>query len=140
MKNKLFLIQGLFFANDYIMGISHDPKIGERATINQAMFRTMFAGVIKFSENCPAGEGALLDHYGSSIIFEIELTDNKLSFKKRYDHRRDVILYELEKTDNCWMGSYSGNMVGMGAVKCQLLPVDEEFFMPTGLERFLEEE
>lgn len=140
MEKKLFLIQGLFFANDYIMGISHDPEIGERATINQAMFRTMFAGVIRFSEDYPGGEGALLDHYGTSILSEVELTDDKLSFKKRYDHRRDIILYELNKSGDCWAGSYSGNAVGTGAVKCQLLPIGEDFFMPTGLERFLQEE
>lgn len=137
MKNKLFLIQGLFFANDYIMGISSDPEIGERATINQAMFRTMFAGVIRFSEDYPDGEGALFDHYGSSILFEVELADDKLKFKKRYDHRRDVIFYELEKNGDYWAGSYSGRVVATGAVKCQLLSVGEDFFMPTGLENFL---
>lgn len=137
MEKKLFLIQGLFFTRDYALSVKHDPEIGERVAMDQAVFRTMFSGVIKFIEESAKYEGALTDHYGSSILFDIELSEDKFIFKKRYEHRRDVILYQLEKDGDVWIGSYGGPAVGAGAVRCQLIPVDEDYFMPTGLERFL---
>lgn len=137
MKKKLFLVQGIFFTKDYAMGIGHDPEIGERVVVNPAVFRTMFSGVIKFIEEAAKYEGALKDHYGTSILFDIELSEDKFVFRKKYEHRRDTILYQLEKRGDIWLGSYGGPAVGFGAAKCQLIPIEEEFFLPTGVEEFL---
>jgi len=134
-KNEVFLIQGLFFTEDYALGIGFDPEIGERVIMKPAMFRTMFAGIIKLDEG-GNGEGALFDYYGDSILTNIKLTEEKLNFVKKYNNRNDIICYKLKKVAGLWVGFYNGQATGKGAVRCILQATDEKFFLPSGLEEF----
>ena len=140
MENKLYLIHGIFFQNNLMLGIGFDSEIGERAEIKQATFRTMFAGVIKFTDNFYEGVGALSDHYGPSVLTDVSLEETIIRFDKKYERRGDIISYELKKDGDIWIGSYSGQAVGIGAVKCLLIPISEDFFLPTGLEKFFRED
>ncbi|MEI6836013.1 MAG: hypothetical protein WCK59_04230 [Candidatus Falkowbacteria bacterium] len=139
MKTRLYLVHGIFFQNNLMLGISLDSEIGERAEIQPATFRTMFAGVIKFTDNFYDGVGALSDNYGPSVLTDVSLEGNIIRFKKKYERRSDIISYELKKDEDAWIGSYFGPAVGKGAVRCLLTPISEEFFLPTGLEKFFED-
>jgi hypothetical protein len=136
MENKLYLIHGIFFQNNLMLGIGLDSEIVKRVEIQQATFRTMFAGVIKFADNFYEGVGALSDYYGPSVLTDVSLEETIIRFNKKYERRDDIISYELKKDGDIWIGSYSGSDVGMGAVKCLLIPISEDFFLPTGLEKF----
>jgi hypothetical protein len=136
--SRIFLIQGLFFTKDSMLAIRVDPEIGERVAIQTAITHTMYAGVLKFPEGINyAGVGALQDHYGVSDLSVVRMTKDSLTFVKKYSHRRDTIFYNLNPISaesNIWIGNYSGDDVGYGAVRCIITEISEDFFSPLGLE------
>ena len=72
-------------------------------------------------------DGQLVDSFGSSAITG-ELKDDRLSFLKIYDHRRDTIQYTFNKENGIWIGSYDGPAVGTGKAKCQTFLIEDDAF------------
>jgi hypothetical protein len=138
MKSKMYLVQGMFFTEERIMAIGFDSEIKERAMMKLAISRAMFSGIIKLPEGEENGEGALLDHYGESILTNVKLSNENgtVTFSKRYNGRSDFIKYFLKRENAFWVGYYQGSATGKGAVRCILSPIDKEFFTPKGLEDF----
>lgn len=140
----MFLIQGIFFTQDSRLGIANDPEIGPRVSIEPVIIRCMYGGLLKVPDlldsSTPYGEGALHDQYGNSLLTAVELTEERLRFYKQYDNRSDSITYDFHKEGNIWIGSYGGSMVGVGASRCILTPMEKEFWHPKGLEEFFKKD
>lgn len=93
-----YLIQGFFFQNG----------------------RFMFAGMI-FPNPDDEAEliGTMIDHYGESKIFKVNITDTEIYFIKKYDNRDDLVEYYFKRNGNIWVGWYSAvSKKGKGAAKC----------------------
>lgn len=125
----MFLIQGCFFQNQEWLGLRTEPIEGTVCVIEKGLIWDMFAGIIRHNPNFPPQLiGGMLDHYGESILSDIEINDIQVRFTKRYERRSDEILYSFKvKEGNTWAGKYSGEAVGKGLSRCVITEVDDSF-------------
>ena len=70
------------------------------------------------------------DEIGNSILFNVVVSPEELSFDKRYLRRENPINYKFKRKGNLWVGKYSGMAVGEGITKCITCEVPEELYMP----------
>jgi len=117
----VYLIQGVFFQSRELLDFDRlsEGQIG----ILQCICHCMYAGVLN-----PAG-GDMIDSYGTSILYDINVGESEMSFRKKYLHRDDTISYVFRKqADGTWKGKYSGIATGEGRTSCVLTQVADEFF------------
>lgn len=133
---KVYLIQGIFFFENSGLDIGFDKKIGERAMIQKQPTYALFSGVIS---SCTDGSdklgGIINDSFGDAELVDIIISDNAVSFTKRYLKGHGLIHYEFSKKagDNIFQGKYKGKSHGKGIcglAKCILNVIDESFFLP----------
>ena len=111
----MFFINGVFFQNNLAAGIGYDRDIGSRVMLFENHIRAMFHGVIVFNGFENGADGLLLDQYGKSFLFEVEVSNHIFSFKKRYSGRTDVIEYSFNKKSKdrtTLVGTWKGDAVG----------------------------
>lgn len=72
-------------------------------------------------------DGQLIDCFGPSII-EGTMTEDELSFAKRYEHRKYKIDYEFKKKNEIWAGTYNSFQAGSGRAECKTYLVDKDAF------------
>ncbi len=125
----MFLLQGVFWQAIENAGFDHKR---DEVVVRRGHFTFAFAGAIDANppDKKPL-EGWMLDIFGRSRIFDIELTDGTLSFKKQYHDRDDVITYSFRKQGSgTLVGFYQGEAVGRDFARCILTEVSDEFFQP----------
>ena len=66
--------------------------------------------------------GELFDDLGHAEMFDIELAENSLKFKKRYFKRNDIITYEFEHVGDTWIGKHSGKSQTKYNTRCAMFP------------------
>ena len=135
----IFLIQGVFFQNQEWLGTRMVPVEGMVAVIEKGLIWDMYAGVIRPNPNFPGQLiGGMKDHYGESILSDIEVSDIQVKFTKKYNRRDDKIEYLFKVKDgNTWAGEYHGDVVGQGLSRCIVTEMDDSFGDPFVLKRLL---
>jgi len=136
----MFLIQGVFFQNQEWLGTRMMPIDGMVAVIERGLVFDMYAGVIRQNPDFPPQLlGGMFDHYGESVLSDIEVNGIQVRFKKQYIHRRDEISYVFKVKDgDTWVGEYSGEEVGNGLSRCLITEVDDSFNDPENLMKLME--
>ncbi len=125
---KLYLIQGIIFQNDHVLGIGYKPDIGTAVTIQKAMLYAVFNGVIgPLNEEGDYG-GEMNDKWGESSITNFKISDTELSFTKQYKNRPPIEYLFDEKEGSTWIGTYQGQDCGTDDSKCFVTEIDESFF------------
>lgn len=75
--------------------------------------------------------GFMRDEFGYSDLTDVEVTENTVSFVKKYlIGRDDTIKYTLRKSKrqlNVWIGKYDGIQTGKDKVKCIITEVPLDF-------------
>lgn len=134
MPKRAWLIQGFFFQERMFLGVKHraESEGGVGVFMQPGIMSHMWSGVIWTTEDDKL-TGELLDDFGDSVLTNIEITDDKLSFTKRYHQRGDDIQYTFAKVRKHWVGEYSGDAVGKGTARCILTEPSEEFFSLEGI-------
>ncbi len=129
-KNKIFLVQGVFFQRGVSFGLAEKEGIGLAATIKNTLNYAVFTGVI--FEDKESGEltGTMQDRFGYSDLSEIKITETEFSYCKKYINRNDLIFYSFTQEDDKWVGDYQGEATGSGQSNCLLIEVDPSFFQP----------
>lgn len=127
----IYLIQGFFFQDNRWLDLAYvnfNPILVTRG----ALIRSLYYGA--FGPNPENGEelvGVTKDEYGEAELSDIKISENQLSFTKKYNHRDDLIFYAFQKQPNgTWEGKYQGDKVGEGETHCVLTQVTEDFFTP----------
>lgn len=135
----MFLIQGVFFQIQEQIGLRMVAIEGMVPVIERGLIFDMYAGVIFSNPDFPPQFlGGMFDHYGESVLSDIEVNDMQIRFKKQYTHRRDEISYTFKVKDgNTWAGEYSGEAVGNGLSRCVITEVDDSFNDPKGLMKLM---
>lgn len=129
----IFLIQGFFFQNHTSLRIIHRAEVegGIGAGIMNAMWRTMFSGVIYPDSIKPSKLiGEMFDRYGESTLVNVKIGPEKMSFGKRYNHRNYNIRYKFERVGNIWVGGFSHERTGKGDAKCIITEIPDNFTLP----------
>ncbi len=145
----MYLIQGCWFQTRTALDIETDSFSDPVAVARLALLRAMFYGVLHPELECcgylfhpdrvnypvPA-EGWIRDEWGESILYDVSVTTETASFTKVYSHRKDTIVCTfLEKSGNIWIGEYSGEIVGVGAMWASIVPLARQFFEPANFAR-----
>lgn len=127
------LIQGFFFQIQHWLGIAHrsEAEGGVGVVINEGLCRYMYSGVIfpnPHNEHELIGE--MFDHFGESKLFDVKITEEEVSFAKKYDNRSDIIYYKFWREGELWIGEYSGSATGKGGAKCTIVEAPDSLFLP----------
>ncbi len=140
----MYLIQGCWFQTRTALDIETDSFVDPVVVVRPALLRAMFYGVLHPELECcgylfhpdrvnfpdPA-EGWIRDECGESVLYSVSVTAEKTSFTKVYGNRKDSIdCTLLEKRGNIWIGEYSGEQVGRGAMWASIVLLDSQFFDP----------
>lgn len=105
MNPKHLIIYGVFFDLD-----------GTLMSFYGSIFITqVLNGEVVFS-------GELFDGFGHAEMFDIELAENSLKFKKRYFKRDDIITYEFERVGDTWIGKHYGQSGNKYNARCAMFP------------------
>ncbi|HOX60458.1 MAG TPA: hypothetical protein PLV72_00435 [Candidatus Magasanikbacteria bacterium] len=129
-----FLIQGFFF--QFRMGL--DAELDEHgeavAVVHSGLCRFMFAGIIFPDEEGSLGGmvGEMNDDWGYSLLSDVRISSDVVSFTKRYEDRDDVIHYKFRREGSLWTGEFEGSFVGRGGAKCMITEAPEGLFVPHG--------
>jgi hypothetical protein len=131
MKKKLYSLQGIIFQKGDFFSLGEKPGIGTAVKIEQAINYGMFHAIVGPSEEDPEILlGHMHDRWGYSVITNFILSDNELSFTKKYSGRPPIYYVFVEKNGNAWHGTYEGVDCGKGTSKCFIIETDESFFDP----------
>src|SRR3989338_1405377 len=111
MDNNLIdkVIFGWFFdpaeeCKPYIVSPEIATFEGQSIENVNGIFQVNFSGIVKINQG--AINGRLLDYYGLSTI-NGEISENYLSFEKRYETRKkDVVKYEFTRQGDLWIGRF----------------------------------
>ena len=83
----------------------------------------LFEGEIVCQEN-GSFDGRLSDTWGESrIVGMINESAGEMDFRKKYNHRQDLIFYSFKKQGSLWLGSYTGVDTGPGGAQCEIYEV-----------------
>lgn len=129
----IYLVQGLFWQDKLTYGIGQKPSLGQAEYATRGLHHSLFSGVIAPPPTNPEAplEGALQDNYGESTLSDVILTEEKLEFTKKYDHRSNEVRYTFnKKVAGFWIGAWEGSDVGTGFAKCVIMPVGPDYFDP----------
>lgn len=135
----IWLVQGVFFQKQGRLDTRYiDLEL--RAVVVRQLVGGMYAGVFAADPNDPEKMiGHMFDQYGDSVLSDIVLKDDKFSFLKQYERRRDKIRYTFtrENGGRVWCGDWSmeqdGHELDHGQSNCAITVVGEQFFQPTAL-------
>jgi hypothetical protein len=136
----MYFIQGVFYQNSEGLDVACKPGEGMVAVIRKALYQYTYAGFIWKEKENLMGElvGDMQDYYGLSNLSTIHVSDRQISFIKKYHDRKDWISYVFTKKDgNTWVGQYDGSETGKGVTRCILTEVNEDFFDPLLIMKFL---
>lgn len=129
----MYAIQGLSFqrhsmgniagALDTILGA--DPNVVIQFT----------GGIFKGPPPAYELQGNMRDHFGLSVLSEITIERDRVSFLKTYGagNNHQAFEYEFKKQGNFWIGTFRSTREGSnfsGSANCILTEVDEAFFEP----------
>lgn len=131
MLSDMYLIQGVFFQNQQWLGVACVPIEGNVAVIRSGLCYFVFSGVINRDLNDLFGRhiGQLDDHFGHSNLTNMCLTDDELTFVKKYTQRDYTINYTFKRqSSGIWVGKYSGEVTGTNIARCILTPITRDFF------------
>ncbi|HBD05729.1 TPA: hypothetical protein DCZ32_04705 [Candidatus Uhrbacteria bacterium] len=128
------LIQGYFFQPTLTLSTAHcsETKGGVRAVVDRKLVHAMFAGVIFPDPDGSGLVGQMSDSFGISILSNIVIGPDILSFTKQYDNRPSIH-YKFRKDGLLWVGTYDGSDTGKGWAKCSLTEVPAEIFEPPAI-------
>ncbi len=128
INKKLFLIQGIFFYESTAPDIAYKPAEGAVVVMRDGKYYSLFSGVIApVIGNETQYGGSLSDYFGPSTISNIRISDQKLSFDKKYDNSEKIIKYNFKKVGRLYVGSYKGYKI-KGIARCILNEIGEDFF------------
>lgn len=128
------LIQGFFFQFKMGLGTGFDESGEERAIVHGGLCRFMFAGIIFPDRESSLGGmvGEMNDDWGYSLLSDVRISADEVSFVKRYEDRDDVIRYKFRREGSLWTGEFEGSFVGRGGAKCMITEAPEGLFVPHG--------
>ncbi len=125
-KNTFYLVTGVIFQHVTPFGVGFGPQ-GAVPILKEVINQIMFSGVIDTS----ADEGALLDHFGVSVIRLNEYGRGKVCFTKTYDANPAVkigyVLYSQDNADTLWVGKWSFG-TDEGLVRMNLCEVNKDAY------------
>ncbi len=134
---KIHLLSGIFFQPSDMLYVGYDDKISAKMTTKEQLMYYLFSGMFMPTlDNQRKLEGASQDYFGEAKLFDFHLTEQqeKIVFKKQYHNSHAIIEYNLRKENgygNIWTGTYTIlNSQDVGAVKCYIQEVGEDFFDP----------
>lgn len=137
---QFYLVQGVFFQHrDYVFGIKIPPMTESMPSANK-LNQCMFSGLIILNAQGEGVHGAsLTDHFGTSDLGNIILSDKEFSFVKVYDNGNEFDYSFKKKDGDFWIGTWNeqdepGNN---GLVRCLLIPIEETYFDPFKLQKLL---
>lgn len=127
-----YLIQGFFYQKHSWLDIAHrsETEGGAGVVIRGGLCRFMYSGVIfpNFEEPDQL-IGEMLDHFGESELLGVKITQEDVSFTKKYLQRSDYINYVFRKEGELWVGEYFGSAVGRGDSKCIVNVAPDDLFL-----------
>ena len=129
MENKFLFVNGLFHQNFQSLGIAYlsEAEGGVKPVVKTGFGQFMFTGIVFPDLNSRTGmSGKMTDNFGESVLFDFEISDDKISFGKMYRGRRDCIYYTFELKNGVWIGKYEGSATGSGYATCVI--ADAEVF------------
>lgn len=90
----------------------------------------MYYAILGSDEDEPSKiSGTMNDCWGESTLTQFLLTETKLSFTKRYNHRPEIFYdFVKSKEEGIWIGEWSGLDCGKGTSKCWLVTLEESIF------------
>ncbi len=103
--------------------------VGIAATITPVMTHGVFYGVVGIEED-GTYSGEMNDHWGPSVITDLTVLDDYISFRKSYKNRPPILYTFDKKEEGLWIGSYDGRDSGSGIAKLIITPLNESFFQP----------
>lgn len=121
----MWLIHGLFFQK------------GPRKCVG-VEDREMYSGIIRRHKTTGDLSGGLTDRWGRSKLSNIQLSEDRLSFTKRYDFR-PALEYAFVLHEGIWLGSYTGLDAGRGESWCILHEVKDEMFDSAYLDKLFKD-
>lgn len=130
----MYLINGIFFQTltDHI-SLGRNEHGEPEVMVSSPEISSMFLGTIFMDPANPKEyTGEMIDSFGTSNLFDIEITLESLKFSKRYKGRTEFIEYQFERRVNeeiCF-GEYSGLGVGNDKANCVIQEVLKDFFHP----------
>jgi len=131
-----YFINGVFFQDQEWLSLDCVAIEGNVVVIKRGLCRFIFSGIIEPTEETVLGSpvmvGRTMDQFGMAHLTNISLSDDRLSFVKKYDNRKDLILYSFAREDEgLWIGEYDGELTGKGSARCVLTPVPDQMFAST---------
>ena len=133
MSQPIYFIQGIFFQDNQWLTVAYESE-GAIAVIRSGLCRFMFSGVIELDPEAVLGTyiGRINDSFGEAELTNIQLSETRLHFTKKYGKRTDTIEYNFRRQDDgAWCGEYDGEQSGRGSARCMLTPVPVSLFAPT---------
>ncbi|KKP89190.1 MAG: hypothetical protein UR93_C0001G0022 [Berkelbacteria bacterium GW2011_GWA2_35_9] len=130
----LRLIQGFFFQNYQSLELGFGLE-GSEMMIREGLCRFMFYGVIIPSSPQTPNilKGEMNDRFGESLLTDIVILPDKVSFTKQYHQDKRTLSYNFtlqEGNDRIWVGRFSSSFAN-GDAKCIITEVPISFFEPT---------
>ena len=128
----VILIQGFFFQQNFELMVSqasHEGASGPFLMVSENLINYMYAGII-FPGQKEVLTGYVQDHFGLASLSDIQRSEEKLCFTKRYQNpaRSDTIRYTFNKRDGeSWIGLYEGRETGTGVTRCFLREMSDDF-------------
>lgn len=126
------LIQGFFYQKHSWLDIAHRSEVegGAGVVIKGGLCRFMYSGVIFPNPEEPDKLiGEMSDHFGESELLGVKITEEEVSFTKKYLQRPDYIKYTFRKEGELWVGEYTGSAVGRGDSKCVVIVAPDDLFL-----------
>jgi hypothetical protein len=126
------MLSGIFFQHQKWLEIGMGPE-GSAVFIEEGLCQFAYAGFIYSDRHNLLGAcaGGMIDRFGPSVLSEILLLPEDISFNKQYSHSNNPpIKYSLKKQGEFWTGTYSSPKVGTGNTRCLINEIPKDFLSP----------
>ncbi len=134
-------IQGVFFQPVVKTNFSLSRPRGVPAApgMKSHLAQFMFFGSVWFSDQREVLAGCMQDIYGVSNLFEIEISEQGVQFKKQYEQTGTILRYEFRQRDgSSWVGRYTSKSAGDGVARIILNEVPDTFFVSDSIQAVLQ--